>query len=382
LRYRYAVLAAGTLGQASYTAITLGLAVLAPTLRAHFGLTLTQVGVVLAAPNLGSIATLYPWGIATDRLGERLTIGIGLTAAAACVAVAAFAGSFAALTGALVLAGAAGASVNSASGRAVLHWFEAQERGVALGIRQTAVPIGGAWTAFVLPALVTHDDPQPALLTLAAGLLLSAVVGAVVIREGPRAIEPEPARSESPLRDRSMWLLSLGSGLIIAAQVCIVGFLVLFLHGHRGLTSAAAGFVLGAVNILGIGTRIGAGRWSDVIGSRIVPLRLIALACAILVGCAAVLLSAPLLVLVPLLVVTGCVAISWNGLSFTAAAEAAGHARSGTALGLQQTVLAVAGAVYPIAFAAFVAGTSWRAAFALVALFPLAGRRLLASVPG
>ena len=40
----------------------------------------------------------------------------------------------------------------------------------------------------------------------------------------------------------------------------------------------------------------------------------------------------------------GCVTISWNGLSFAAAAEAAGHARSGTSIGLQQTALAISGA--------------------------------------
>ena len=52
----------------------------------------------------------------------------------------------------LVLAGAVGASVNSASGRAVMHWFAPSERGLALGIRQTAIPLGGLIVALVLPA--------------------------------------------------------------------------------------------------------------------------------------------------------------------------------------------------------------------------------------
>ena len=36
----------------------------------------------------------------------------------------------------LSFSGTAGASVNSASGRAVMHWFTAHERGLALGVRQ------------------------------------------------------------------------------------------------------------------------------------------------------------------------------------------------------------------------------------------------------
>jgi hypothetical protein len=62
-----------------------------------------------------------------------------------------------------------------------------------------------------------------------------------------------------------------------------------------------------------------------------------------------------------------------NGLSFAAAAELAGRARSGAAIGLQQTALAAAGVVAPIAFAGSVSASSWALAFAAAAAFPLAG---------
>jgi hypothetical protein len=68
--------------------------------------------------------------------------------------------------------------------------------------------------------------------------------------------------------------------------------------------------------------------------------------------------------------------MSWNGLSFTAAAEIAGRARAGAAVGFQQTVLAVGSTVTPIAFAA-VAESSWRIAFALAAVCPLIGSAVL-----
>ena len=264
-----------------------------------------------------------------------------------------------------------------------MHWFDVRQRGLALGIRQTALPIGGAAVALGLPPLGAATDPTPSLLALAIGVTLGGVVGLAVLREGS---EPTPEarrpRRATPLRDRGMWVLSIGSALLVAPQACLIGFLVLFLHDHRGVATESAALVLAAVNLLGIGTRIGAGRWSDLVGSRLGPLRRIALASAVLVACCALLVSAPLVVLVPALVLMGCVTISWNGLSFAAAAEAAGHARSGSAIGLQQTALAVSGALLPVAFGAFVAVTSWTAGFAAVALFPLAGWRLLASLPG
>jgi hypothetical protein len=84
---------------------------------------------------------------------------------------------------------------------------------------------------------------------------------------------------------------------------------------------------------------------------------------AVTLAAAAALVEGPIYVLVPLLVVAGVFGMSWNGLSFTAAAEAAGARRSGAAIGFQQTVLGVGGIVIPIAFAAVVAGASWRIAF-------------------
>jgi MFS family permease len=75
-------------------------------------------------------------------------------------------------------------------------------------------------------------------------------------------------------------------------------------------------------------------------------------------------------------VIATAVSMAWNGLSFTIAAELGGR-RSGAAIGLQQTVLAASGVGAPVAFAALVSWTSWQAAFAVAALFPLAGRLLL-----
>jgi sugar phosphate permease len=382
-RYRWAVLAAGTFAQAGYTSLLVGLTILAPALRARYGLSLAEVGVVIAAPNVGSIATLFPWGLAADRFGERAVIAAGLGSASFLVAATAHVRTFAALALLLVLAGALGASVNSASGRAVMHWFDAGSRGLALGLRQTAVPIAGAVMAIVLPMLSHHDDPRPALLVLALTCLAGASVALLVLREGPVPEEAHvPSRPLALLRDRRILRLSAGAALMLEPQVCIVGFFVVFLRDHRGMTTVAASAALAVMNVLGVATRIGAGRWSDLARSRLGPLRRIAVTSTALVACVAALETAPLPVLVPVLVLMGCITISWNGLSFTATAEAAGHSRSGTALGVQQTALAVSGSALPIAFGWFVAATSWRTGFALSAAFPLAGWLVLRSVPG
>ena len=375
-RYRWLVLAAGTAAQTSFSAVIVGLPVLAPTLRDAHDLSLVQVGVVLDALWIGTLLTLLPWGMLADRVGERIVLATGLVACAAALVGAGSAGGFGSLVLLVGLAGAAGASVNAASGRAVMQWFPASERGFALGVRQTAIPVGGLISALVLPALALRTS----FVFLAALCVAGAVFGAAVIREREGAVEDdalEPRGLGATLRDHRLWLLCGGSSLYLVAQLAITGFLVLFLHDERGLSEAAAAGVLAGVQVVAAAMRIGGGRWSDRLGSRMRPLRIVGLGSAVTLAVAAALLSAPLPLLIAAFVLAGGLSMSWNGLSFTAAAEIAGRMRAGAALGMQQSALAAAGAIVPPAFAAIVAASSWRLGFALSAAFPLAGVALL-----
>jgi len=365
------VLAAGTGAQTSYSAVLIGLPVVAPALRDHYGLSLVQLGVAFDSVWIGGMLTLLPWGLLADRVGERLVLSSGLTICAAALVGAAYASSFGVLFLLLGLAGAAGASVNAASGRAVMIWFPATERGLALGVRQTAIPLGGLVAALVLPAV----SLRAAFIVLAALSLAGALFGVAVIREREASDDVlEPRGLGATLRDARLWLLCLGSSFYLVAQLAITAFVVLFLHDERGFSRGAAAGVLAAA------LRIGGGRWSDLVGSRLRPLRLVGVVSSVTLGVVAALLSAPTVLLVAAFVVAGGFAMAWNGLSFTAAAELAGRARSGAALGMQQTALAAMGAVVPPAFAAIVDVSSWRVGFAVAAVFPLAGVQLLRSL--
>ena len=371
-RYRWLILAAGTLSATSLSAVQIGIAAITPALRTHFQLSLAQIGIVLGATNVGMTLTLLPWGILTDRIGERRAIATGLSGAAVALALAATVGSFGALVVALVATGAFGASVNSASGRAVMHWFGREERGLALGIRQAAIPLGGFAGALVLPQLVQSGGVRAAFVALAVNSAVWAALAAVVLRER-RVDEAVAEEFTSPLSDPRMWLLCWASALVLAGQLAIMGFVVLFLHDARGLSTAQAALVLAVVQVGGAVLRITGGRASDRAGRRIPLFRRLGAALALALAVAAALVDAPLVLLIPVLVVAGSLGMSWNGLSFTAAAEAAGPRRSGASIGFQQTVLAIGGIVVPIAFAAVVSHSSWRVAFAASGACALAG---------
>jgi sugar phosphate permease len=375
-RYRWLILAAGTLSATTLSAVQIGISAITPALRAHYGLTIGEIGIVLGATNAGMTLTLLAWGIVCDRVGERLAIVIGLAGSAVSLAVAATVNGFAALVATLVATGAFGASVNSASGRSVMHWFGPEERGLALGIRQAAIPIGGFAGAVALPALVSAAGVHAAFVALAANALVWATLAGVILRE--RHVDEEIAEQfVSPLRDLRMWLLCSASAFVLAGQLAIVAFVVLFLHDVRGFSTAQAALVLAAVQVGGVVVRIAVGRLSDRERRRIPLFARLAVALGITLAVAAELVHGPLAVLLPALVLAGVLGMSWNGLSFTAAAEAAGPRRSGAAIGFQQTVLGVGGIAIPIGFAAIVEGGSWRVAFLASAACALVGAALL-----
>jgi sugar phosphate permease len=356
--------------------------VLAPALRERYDLSLSEVGIALSSIWIGPIVTLLPWGLLADRIGERIVLATGLTLCGVLVVAAGWAGSFVGLVSLLVFAGGMGASVNAASGRAVMNWFSSDQRGFALGVRQTAIPVGGAIAALALPAVNGAGGLKAAFAFLGGLCLASAAVAAVFLREAARpAPELEPKDVEWTLRDSRLWILSTGSGLYLFAQISLTAFLVLFLHDEHGLSQGAAAGALAALQVGAVVTRIGAGRISDAMRARIRPLRWIGLASFAGVLLTALLADARVAVIVPVMVVAGAISMAWNGLSVTAAAELAGLSRSGAAIGFQQTTLAVIGVLVPAGFAYVVDAVSWEAGFALASLGPVAGWYLLGRLP-
>jgi sugar phosphate permease len=375
-RYRWLVLVVGVVAQASLSAFHQGLPAIGPELQRHFHVGLVETGALLSAVAAGITLTLAIWGSLADRFGERAVLAAGLSGAAVFLAAAGFAGSYAVMFACLVAAGMLGSCANAASGRAVMAWFESRERGMALGIRQMATPLGGAAAAATLPLLAFRFGLAGAFWGLAAACLTAALACGLALRRRG-AVRPGRA-SRSPLRDRRIWRLATSGALIVAGQLSLITYLVLFLNQHRGLGLAAAALVLTACQLAGAGARVLAGIWSDRLGERIRPMRWLAVLGGGLLVATALLVEAPLWVLVPVLVVTTVVCMSTNGLAFTATGELAGAERAGVAMGFQNTWLFISGALGPILFGAVVTALNWSAGFVLVAVLALGGWLLLA----
>jgi predicted MFS family arabinose efflux permease len=219
-----------------------------------------------------------------------------------------------------------------------------------MAIRQTAVPVGAAVAAVALPPIAGAGGVPAVFVALALTCLAAAVAVAAFIREPPgyRTRSTRPAtRASTVLADRRLQRLSLAGLLLVVPQFLGSVFLVEVLHEGSGLSLALAGALLALTQLLGALGRLANGVWSDRVRSRLGPLRIVAVAVAAGFALAAVLRPGPALLLAAALVPAAALAISWNGLVFTAAGELAPEGRAATAMAMSNTANYVAAAVAP-----------------------------------
>jgi MFS family permease len=351
-----------------------GAAFLIPTLHTERGLDLAKAGLLSSMPSFGMVVTLVAWGYVVDRIGERIVLSLGSALTAAAAFAAASVDSLVAVGAFLLLGGMAAASSNSASGRLVVGWFPPEQRGLVMGIRQTAQPLGVAVGALVIPRLAESYGVSAALLFPAIVCAVSAVVCAVAVLDPPR-----PPRADAPAEHLAnpyrgsavLWRIHAVSVLLVVPQVVVWTFTLVWLMTDRGWSAASAGAMVTVAQVLGAGGRIAAGLWSDIVGARLRPIRTIALGAAAAMGLLALTdwLDSP--ISVALMVVASVVTVSDNGLAFTAIAEIAGPFWSGRALGTQNTSQLLASGIAPPLFGALIGIGGYPAAFAVCALFPV-----------
>jgi sugar phosphate permease len=301
----------------------------------------------------------------------------GLVATAAAGTVSVLVDGLVPIALALLLAGGAAASTNAASGRVVVGWFPPHRRGLAMGIRQMAQPVGVGVAAVSIAVVADRSGIQAALLVPTLACALAALVVAAVVVDPPR---PARVAGDAPNPYRHSGYLARIHGvsvLLVVPQFVVWTFALVWLVQDREWSPAAAGSLVAGAQVGGALGRIAAGHLSDVVASRMRPLRWVAAAAAVTMGLLGIAAGSGLALAVPLMVLATVLTVADNGLAFTAVAERAGPFWSGRALGLQNTAQFVtASAVPPVAGLA-VAHLGYAAAFAAAALFPIVAAPLV-----
>ncbi|MGF7130695.1 MFS family permease [Paraburkholderia sp. EB58] len=396
--HRWKVLGVGFAANASFAAAFSGIPTTAVFLRSGYHIGNSGLGLVLGMLGLGIAVSELPWGLLTDRWGDRrvLLLGLGATAAAlagmAFVAVphGAYIPGLRMLALGLLLVGLLGGSVNGSSGRAVMAWFREGERGLAMSIRQTAVPAGGGLGALMLPALASHFGFASVYGVLA---LLCAVTAAFAwswLHEPATQQHADAERSDAgavavatnarsgPLRDIRVWRVALGIGALCVPQLAVLTFGTVFLHdfNHAGVLLISA--TMAAVQTGAAIARVWSGGWTDRRGNRRAYMRGCSLISALLFALLALVTgligphhAAMTAAFAGLLVVGGVSASAWHGVAFTELATLAGTRRAGTALAMGNTFAFLTLFLTPLAIPPLLAVGSWPMVWAVASVCAL-----------
>ncbi|MBR2689748.1 MAG: MFS transporter [Aquamicrobium sp.] len=377
--HRWKVLGVGVAANACFSMIFAGLPSTAVAMRSDYHLSNSDLGLVLGCLGLGVALSELPWGLLTDRWGDRRVLLAGLGSLvvwlvlmlALLVPSQAYAPTVSFLAANLLVVGLLGGSVNGSSGRAIMAWFSEGERGFAMSIRQTAIPLGGGLGALLLPSLAEAFGFAAVYSLLAAAAAACTFFTWLWLHEpqSHRAVKPgiplaKPATA--PLRSVAIWRLAVAVGVLCFPQVAVLTFTTVFLHDFAGIGTLVTSAALAAVQIGAMVMRVWSGRWTDRHRNRRAYLRF----CALLSGIAfavltlLVALAAPgsaafAAALVATLVLAGISVSSWHGVAYAEIATLAGASRAGSALGLANTLVFVGFFLVPLSIPHLLAATSW-----------------------
>ncbi|WP_433246157.1 MFS transporter [Streptosporangium sp. CA-135522] len=363
-RYRWVILGVATFAQAASGFFVQGIGAMGIHLQRDLSLSTAQLGLLLSAAQLVPLVGLLVAGELLDRYNERWVVGVGACVVAVSLGVGSVVQGYASLLLVLLIVGAGYSTVQPGGSKSVASWFDASQRGLAMGIRQAGLPLGGVLAAAVLPVLAAALGWR---VTLTAGALV-ALLGAVAFmcfyRRPPAQSHPwdsashysEPRASLASwfgarlrmLREPSMVKIIL-SGMSLVSVHSGVGVLtVLYLHEVTAVEAGPAALVLVATQGAGAVGRICLAAWSDRSGSgRYVCV----LACMVAVTVGMLALITPLghspAAACLLFIWLGFFGIGWYGPWVAHVAESAPPGRTGFALGLAMAVSQIAVVLAP-----------------------------------
>lgn len=291
--YRWLVLTAATAAQTAASFALLGLAALAGFLQRDFKLTAAETGLLITASYAAPLFSLLFVGDLLDRKSERLIIGIGAAVMFGPLVLAASSRHYGVLLFWLFLAGLGYSATQPGGSKSISAWFRGNRLGLAMGIRQAGLPLGGAVAAAVLPAMAAAWSWRAAFVTGAVAALAGGLFFALIYR--PPADGADSAPRRDPLTAeavaqllRQPWMRNaIVAGLaLVSAQYGILTWFMLDLRDNAHIALTRGALFLSLAQVAGAVGRIALAAWSDRTPSRrfrLLTLSMIAVAAGIVV---------------------------------------------------------------------------------------------------
>ncbi len=333
-----------------------GMGVLFPFIQEELDINRTQIGLISSGMFVGGAATVLFAGWLIDVVGVRRLQTVMLIGMAVALALFSQVHSLLQAVLAAVLIGVSPSATLPAQVKAIMDWSTRRTRGVAMGIRESSLQIGGIIAALLFTYLAVNFGWRSAVVFLSVVAMASSILFFGVYRDKPSMDsrgeqDDEPGEAVvdrdfslvaflsaafSVAKNRNLLLVALFGASLSGVYTVLLTYLVLFLREDQEFSAGTAGGLLALAMAGGGLSRVGWGLVSDLLlhGRRIGPLALAGVLSVVCLAFMALLPSGASLGLVAVLVLAvGITAMGWSGLLTVLIAELSGPAAMGTAMG-------------------------------------------------
>lgn len=353
---RYFVLALFTVSMVAGSMLYGGIGALVPYVGRSFDLPHSETGLIATAMVLGGLLTVAISGTLCDRYGDKaMLLESGLLMGGSMMAAAVFP-NYLWLLACIFVYGVGNAASNPAGTHAILAFFSREQRGLAMGIRQTGMPVGGALGSLLFALVAWHYGYRGALLAGGA-IVLVVCTGAALLYRQPKELCGEHVPILKLLedighigKDPRLILVTLTAMLLMCVQITFIVFFPVTLVRAGGYSAEIAAVIFAGGHFsAGLGRMIW-GRLSDLRykGNRTIPM----VYCAVLGAGAAMLLSGVAHGSIWLVCLAafglGFAAEGWFGLALLALAEIGGEEHAGGAVGFGLMGMFAAASAAPV----------------------------------
>jgi predicted MFS family arabinose efflux permease len=213
LQSRWTVLTIAFLARVGIGFQFIAVAALMPQMQADLLLSLSEIGVLLGIFMVAGVFLSLPGAMIANRLGDRFTLQLGLSALALAAVVLAASGTFAPALAGRILGGVGAVLITVTAAKILTDWFAGRELATAMGVLGTAWPVGIALGLSALPFIDAWRNWQVAMYATAIMPALAVVLVALLPTASPA--HKVPATASVPrlwsIRAREFWIIVIAA---------------------------------------------------------------------------------------------------------------------------------------------------------------------------
>ncbi|MFJ8412373.1 MFS transporter [Bacillus paramycoides] len=359
--YKWIMLIFATIIQATATLITYGVGAFALFWKEEYSLTNMQSGLLVSIVNIGPLFCMLFVGRLLDRYNEKLLISISSFLLGGSLLLTNTVNEFTGLLFVLLLVGAFYSVSQPGGSKVIIKWFSKENRGLAMGIRQAGIPIGGTLAGVLIPFLTIKYNVAYAINIIACICIIGGFLFFIFYKEPyvQEKVKEERIKLsfwmqlKAVMCKKELYPIYITGICMISLQMVLVGHFIKFLVMEQSITPILAGKVFSIVFFSGMIGRVVLAAVSDLLykGNRSTPLFIVVcISIGFILMFVISIHTITIGVLYGVSALVGFFSIGWFSLFMVEVAESASEESVGMTVSFALTLNQIAIIVAPVLF--------------------------------